>query len=32
LQAVPVGVLADREQDLADRLLDARQVDGLLDG
>jgi hypothetical protein len=31
LQALPVRVLADRDQDLPDRLLDPREVDGLLD-
>ena len=31
LQAVAVRVLADRDQDLPDRLLDPAEVDGLLD-
>jgi hypothetical protein len=30
-QSVPVGILADRDQDLADGLLDPGQVDRLLD-
>jgi hypothetical protein len=31
LEAVPVGVLADRDEDLPDRLLDAGEVNGVLD-
>jgi hypothetical protein len=31
LETVAVRVLADRDEDLADRFLDPRQVDGLLD-
>ena len=32
LQAVAVGVLADRDQDLADGALDPGEVDGVVDG
>jgi hypothetical protein len=31
-QAVPVGILPDRDEDLPDGALDAGQVDGVLDG
>jgi hypothetical protein len=31
LQTLAVRVLADRDEDLPDRLLDAREVDGLFD-